>query len=298
MRPNTAPLPLIVLMLLLACPAPRAQAQSQEEMRTLALFYPKEELVVTPTRNPKPVSQVAENITVVTAEEIEAMNAHTVAEVLHRVPGVFVNFSQDFGATSLLGIQGSEDRHVLVLLDGIRWNFLAGANAETNNIPVDIVDRIEIIKGPASSAWGSSLGGVVNIITKPTGFENGVHGEARLSYGEAAATHAGAQAWGRKDTFGFYVYGGMQSGDGLRGDRAFDAGSLFSKCDLGTREARLSVSAGYSAPENDLGRFPSQDIHQTSDNSTFFANAALDLKPGSRRALNINCLLFFPGHHH
>ena len=57
-------------------------APSQEEMEVLRLFYKEKDLVVSSTRHPKPVSQVAENITVVTAKEIEEMNAHTVAEVL------------------------------------------------------------------------------------------------------------------------------------------------------------------------------------------------------------------------
>ena len=121
-------------------------------MQILRLFYNEKDLVVSPTRYPKPISQVAENITVITAKNIEDMNAHTVAEVLNRVPGIFVNFNQDFGATSLFHIQGSWPRHVLVLLDGIPWNYLNSGSVETNSIPTGIIERIEIIKGPASSA--------------------------------------------------------------------------------------------------------------------------------------------------
>src|SRR4030042_2271430 len=89
----------LVICFFFQCP-PLA-AQSEEEMKVLSMFYRDKDLVVTPTRYPKPISQVAENITVVTAAEIEQMNAHTVAEVLSRVNGLFVNFNQDFGATSL-----------------------------------------------------------------------------------------------------------------------------------------------------------------------------------------------------
>jgi len=156
-------------------------AQSEEEMKILRMFCKGKDLVVSPTRHPKPISRVAENITVVTAREIEEMNAHTVAEVLNRVPGVFVNFNQDFGAASLIYIQGSEERHVLVLLDGVAWNFLADGHAETNSIPVGIIERIEVIKGPASSAWGSSLGGVINIITRPARTTRGPTGSIRGS---------------------------------------------------------------------------------------------------------------------
>ena len=139
-----------------------AASQSLDEMRLLDIYFHPKDLVISATRHPKPIAKTAENITIVTAEEIRNMNAHSVADVLNRVPGLFVNYNQDFAAPSLIKIQGSDEHHVLVLLDGVRWNFLAGGNAEVNSIPVDIIDRIEVVRGPASSAWGSSLGGVVN----------------------------------------------------------------------------------------------------------------------------------------
>lgn len=255
-----------------------AGAQSSEEMRMLELFYEKKDLVITPTRYPKPIYQVAENITVITSIEIEAMNAHTVAEVLRRVPGIFVNSSQDFGAASLLSIQGSEDRHATVFLDGVRWNFLSGGNAETNTIPVGVIDRIEIIKGPASSAWGSSLGGVINIITKRTGRKETPHGNVQLSYGESGSLDAGVQAFGKESILGYYLYAGKQGSGGLRGNRDMESVSLFSKVTIElSKQADFNFSFGYSEPENDLGSFPSGDIRSDSDGKTLHANASLDL---------------------
>ena len=52
------------------------------------MYYKEEELVITPTRNPKPLSQTAENITIITLDEIEAMNAHTLTDILKNIPGV------------------------------------------------------------------------------------------------------------------------------------------------------------------------------------------------------------------
>ncbi|MFA7403913.1 MAG: TonB-dependent receptor plug domain-containing protein [Pelobacteraceae bacterium] len=127
----------------------------------LLMFWEEKELYVqTATRSEKPITQVAENMTVITAKEIEAMNANTISEVLARVPGVFVDFSSnEYMSSAQLHIQGSESRHVTVLLDGMPVNLISGGNAETNFIPLRIVERIEIIKGAASSAWGSALGG-------------------------------------------------------------------------------------------------------------------------------------------
>ncbi len=265
------------------------RAQSPEEMRMLEMFYEKKDLVITPTRYPKPINQVAENITVITSEEIDDMNAHTVAEVLRLSPGVFVSSSRDFGANALLSIQGSADRHVVVLLDGIRWNFLSGSNAETSTIPVGIIDRIEIIKGPASSAWGSSLGGVINIITKRAGRDKAPHGSVQVSYGESGSLDASAQAFGKTNILGYYLYAGKQESGGLRDNRDMNSVSLFSKFDMALgKDADLNFSFGYSEPENDHGSFPSEDYRSDSDNKAIYADTALNIDLTTRSTLNIS----------
>jgi vitamin B12 transporter len=252
-------------------------AQYEEEMKILRMFYEEKDLVVSPTRHPKRISQVAENITVVTADEIEEMNAHTVAEVLNRVPGLFINFNQDFGAASLVQTQGSDERHVLVLMDDIPWNFLASGAAETNSIPVGIIEKIEVIKGPASSAWGSSLGGVINIITKPAGNTTSPTGSIRASYGEEDTQDYRAEVSGSAGPVGYYVFAGRQNSDGLMSSRYFDNHSLYSKFHIPfSKDVGMSLSMGYSDPEIGLGDFPSADITSTGASRVFFATASLD----------------------
>jgi len=262
-------------LLFLFCPP--SFAQSEEEMQVLQMFYKEKELVVSATRNPKPISQVAENVTVITAKDIENMNAHTVADVLNRIPGLFINYNQDFGAPSLLLIQGSEERHVLVVVDGIRWNSLASGAAETNSIPVGIIERIEVIKGPASSSWGSSLGGVVNIITKTAGNTTRPSGSLSASYGERETQDYKAQVAGLAGPVGYYVYAGRQDSDGLRASRNFETYSLYSKFHLPlSSKVTTDFTLGYSEPEMKVGDFPSSDITQRGANRTFFATASLD----------------------
>jgi len=261
--------------LFLFCPP--SFAQSEEEMQVLQMFYKEKDLVVSATRNPKPISQVAENITVITAKDIENMNAHTVADVLNRIPGLFINYNQDFGAPSLLLIQGSEERHVLVVVDGIKWNSLAGGAAETNSIPVGIIERIEVIKGPASSSWGSSLGGVVNIITKDAGNTTRPSGSLSASYGERETQDYKAQVAGLAGPVGYYVYAGRQDSDGLRASRSFETYSLYSKVHLPiSSKINTDFTLGYSEPEMKVGNFPSADITQRGANRIFFATASLN----------------------
>ena len=268
-----------------------AMAQLDREIQILEAFYSEDDLVTASTRFPKPRSRTADNVTVITAEEIEAMGAHTVADVLKYIPGVLVSSSQDFGAASLITVQGSEDRHVLVLLDGVRWNFLSGGNAETNTIPVGIIDRIEIIKGPASSAWGSSLGGLINIITKAAGTTRTPSGVVQASYGEAGSLDAGAHLSGKAGPLGYYLFAGRQESGGLRKGRDFDSIHLFSKFSLQLPEdTALTLSLGFSEPNNDFGAFPSGGITSDSNNRNFFVNTTFNMDISN--ALKLNATAF------
>ncbi len=238
---------LFCFTLTMVCLCQTFAAQPEEEMQILRMYYKEKDLVVSPTRHPKPISQVAENITVITAKEIEEMNAHTVAEVLNRTSGIFVDFNQDFGSSSRVYIQGSEPMHVLVLVDGIAWNFLSSGAAETNSIPVGIIKRIEVIKGPASSAWGSSLGGVINIITKQAGNTERPAGSIRASYGEKKTQDYRAEFSGQLGTVGCYFFAGRQESDGLRSSRYFDNDSLYAKFNIPVaRDVDVGLTIGYS----------------------------------------------------
>ena len=279
---------LFFMVVAIAYPCHYAAAQTEEEMKILSMFYKEEELVVTPTRHPKPISQVAENITVITSEEIEAMNAHTVAEVLNRVIGLFVNSNQDFGATSLLHIQGSEQRHVLVLLDGVPWNLLSDGAAETNSIPVGIIERIEVIKGPASSTWGSSLGGVVNILTKPAGDTERPTGSISASYGEENTQDYRGEISGKAGPVGYFLYAGSQESDGLRDSRYFDNDIFYSKLEVTPSEnVEANFRVGYGDLDVKSGDFPSADITSTGTVRTFFAAASLDAIITRELSLNL-----------
>lgn len=253
-------------------------AQSEEEMQLLRMFYKDKDLVVSSTRNEKNISQVAENITVITSQEIENMNAHSVADALNRVPGVSVGSNQDFVTGSLITIQGSEYRHVLVMVDDIPWNSIAGANAETSSIPIGAVERIEIIKGPASSAWGSSLGGVINIITKKAGTEEKPSGSVRASYGKAKSQDYRGEISGKAGTVGYYLYAGHKASNGLVSTRYFDGQQFLSKIGMPIlQKGELGLEAGYSSSKIGFGDFTSNDINSSAALRTFHAIASLKL---------------------
>src|SRR4030066_2563258 len=238
-----------------------AYAQIEEEMKILRMFYKEEELVVTPTRYPKPISQTAENITVITAEQIESMNAHTLTDVLNTVPGIQVDMRGGPGSVANARIQGSEFRHVLVMIDGVTLNNLSDRFADISAIPVQIIERIEIIKGPASSSWGSSLGGMINIITKNPAQAKKIEGTLSASYGERNTGDYRAEITGKVGNFGYYVYGGDPIFAGFRSSTHFYENNVYTKLQWDiTEKARLLFTFGYNKGNRGLGEIPDEDI--------------------------------------
>lgn len=262
--------------------------QLQTEMDELGLYLGADQLVETATGNPKPINQVAENVTIITAEEIEAMNAHTVAEVLNRVNGLFVDGSAtDFGNRSSIHIQGSGYDHVLVLLDGMRWGYVSYDYPETNTIPVQIIKRIEVIKGPASSTWGSSLGGVVNIITKETGNTTKPKGTLSGTYGEHSTSDLRADLAGLAGPVGYYLYAGRQESDGIRDTRFFDSQTFYGKLSLPLpANMELRGTMGYSRPDYKYLYLAEFDDQSEFNDQVFYAT--LDFTAPLAESLTLN----------
>lgn len=250
-----------------------------EKDTSLNLYYDDEELVESATRAPKPISQVAENVTIITAQEIEDMNAHTVSEVLDRVAGMFNSFgSREIIPSGSFSVHNSESEQVTVLIDGIRWRYTYDIT-ETNQIPVRIIKRIEVIKGPASSTWGSSLGGVVNIITRDTGKEGKPTGLVSGSYGEFATHDLRADTAGRTGKVGYYLYAGSTETDGGMNHRYFRNKSVYGKTDLElTKDTRLTVSGGYTAPESKYLHWQRMGFDGYTEERDFFVSGALDMQ--------------------
>ncbi|MFO0752516.1 MAG: TonB-dependent receptor [Thermodesulfovibrionales bacterium] len=266
------------ILLLFSCCTVRAQTEEEE---VLALFFGQNELVVTPTRDLKPASQTAENISVVTAEQIGMMNAHTLADALYFTPGVQVHRQGGPGSISTVHIQSSENRHVTVLLDGVTMSSVGENIAELGILPVQNIERIEIIKGPASSAWGSSLGGVINIITKSgrSGREPG--GTLSASYGQGSTGDFRGEAYGGKGRFGYYLSAGRLQTAGFREKDDFSGENLYAKLSYASTEnSALTFSFGYSAASRGVFEWRENNLSQDEMAKVRFFSLSFAASPG------------------
>ena len=114
------------------------------------------------------VLDTAKNITIVTQEEIQAKGANTVAEALRGVPGLTIS-TLDGGepAFDLRGYGATAYQNTLILIDGIPLNNIQGSGYYTSQIPVNMIDKIEIIPSGGAVMYGEgAAGGIINIITK------------------------------------------------------------------------------------------------------------------------------------
>jgi len=128
---------------------------------------PMEQIVVTATRTATTVLDSPDHVTVISAAEIEASGAVSVADVLEQAAGVEISDNGTLGSVQSVRIRGSTSAQVLVLVDGVRLNDSRQGGADLSQLELNDIERIEVLRGGTSALYGAdALGGVVNIITK------------------------------------------------------------------------------------------------------------------------------------
>lgn len=186
-----------------------AHAESLPEEKSLLLGT----VVVTATRVEVPTQEAASSFTVIDGKTIEEKHYRSVLEVLRDVPGLHIVQSGGAGGTTSAFLRGGESRHTLVLIDGIQVNSPTTGAYNFSDLTTENIERIEVIRGPQSTLYGSSaIGGVIHIITKKgTGpatssvsFEGGSFGSYRQTIQLSGSSDQGYYAFSaaRFDTEG------------------------------------------------------------------------------------------------
>ncbi|MBI5460939.1 MAG: TonB-dependent receptor [Gammaproteobacteria bacterium] len=124
-------------------------------------------VIVTATRTEQPADHALASVAVIDRQTIEQSQAHDAAELLRQYAGIDVARNGGPGQTTSVFIRGAESNHTLVLLDGVKLNPGTIGTAALQNIDPAVIERIEIVKGPRSTLYGSdAIGGVINIVTR------------------------------------------------------------------------------------------------------------------------------------
>ena len=151
-----------------ACSALAQSAPATGELLAQNLRAPSlAETVVAATRTPQPLSDLVADISIVDRETIESSGATGLADLLARLPGVEFSRNGGPGATTGVFLRGAESRFTAVYIDGVRIDSQSTGGAPWESIPLGLIDRIEVLRGPAGAVYGSdAMGGVVQIFTK------------------------------------------------------------------------------------------------------------------------------------
>lgn len=188
-------------------------------------------VTVTATRTPLRVDQAIAEVSVLERADIERTEARSLAELLSQQVGLQFASNGGLGKTASLFIRGLEARHTLLLVDGVRVTSATVGSPSLDNLPLEAIERIEIVRGPMSALYGNgAMGGVIQIFTRRG--SQGLAGNAKL----AAGSHGYGQA-----------AGGFVFGNGF-----FDAAAQLQHTDVQGRSAtNPNVPFGSHDPDDD-----------------------------------------------
>ena len=213
-----------------------AEGESQKESQL-------NEVIVTASLMPVQLHQSGNAISVISAEDIENSRAAIVSDLLRNVPSLAISRNGVLGSSTQLRMRGAEGNHVLVMIDGVEVNDAAQAD-EFNwaHLSSENIEKIEVIRGPQSSLWGSdAVSGVVNIITKKadTPFQGSLFTEA----GSFGTQNSGFALGSRGDNYHINLSGSQISSEGENISRQGDE-------EDGYKNSTLNLTAGWEVLDN------------------------------------------------
>ncbi len=173
---------------------------ASEPISVSSAHYPREgTVVVTANRSPVALDQTLASVDVITRDEIEASATHDVFDLLRAVPGLDIVRGGSQGQQTSVFLRGANSSHALVLIDGVRVAALGTGAFAWEQLALNQIERIEIVRGPRAALWGSdAIGGVIQFFTRRT---DGADASLGVGNHEAFAADVGA-GW-RNERGGF-----------------------------------------------------------------------------------------------
>ena len=201
---------------------------------------PLEPIVVTATRTPASTGSLANGVTVLDGDALRAAGLTTLGEALRGVPSLAEAQSGSFGGVTSLFLRGGQSNDVRVLVDGVPLNE-AGGSVDLSALPLEDVERIEVVRGPVSVLYGSdAASGVIQVFTRRGGA--GLHGEAEIVGGSYGAREARGDVGGGSTAVTWSVGGATTRTDGVYAfNSGFRTSSLAGQLALAS-DARTDVS--------------------------------------------------------
>jgi vitamin B12 transporter len=209
-----------------------------------------DEVIITATRRSESLTTTLASASVVTRADIEARQYASFDRLLADVPGVVISNNGGVGKASSLFIRGAESDHSLVLINGRRAGSATLGTVAIQDIPLELIERVEIVRGPRSSAYGAdALGGVVQVFTRRGVAGGGLRPELTAGVGSNGTQRASAAVGSRNERGDWQLGLSWMESDGTNSCRGAGA-PVFAGCftnepdDDGYRNASVSLRGG------------------------------------------------------
>jgi vitamin B12 transporter len=232
------------------------QSEISEEPETIEL----EPTVITGTTMPTSMTHLPASVTVITKEQMELMQKINITEILRQVPGLHIDQAGARGGVSSVYLRGGDPNYTVVLIDGVKINDPTnnrGGSFDFSTLNVDNIERIEIVRGPLSSIYGSdAMSGVIHMITlrdagkvvRSLEIYGGRHGDYR----------ALLQTRGRLDRVNYSLSGSyLDNGEPVEGSEFINK----------TYNANLSVDLPHQAQLRSMVRYADSHLESYPDDS-------------------------------
>lgn len=238
-----------------------------------------EPIVVSANRSSFSMDHTAQSMSVYTQDDLQNLPAQNLADALSYMPGVSIDPTGPMGQASSVSMRGASSRQVLVMVDGIPFNNQLSGQANLSEIPLADIDRIEVIRGGDSSAWGSSLGGVINVITKSTGVGQKPQATLTSEFGSYGETKNSLDVSGGIGNFGFISMGSFLHSGGNLADSLTQETKNYTKVSYILNDAvKFNASYGYSGSNLNYG--PTEGLIFKQPYITRYGQANLQLDKG------------------
>lgn len=245
--------PTVLCLALTLCLPSLAHGQANADKTATDL----DNVVVTATRTAITADAALAAVEVIDRAQIEHSGAHSLQELLRGRAGITIVNQGGLGKLSTLFMRGTESDHTLFLIDGIRIGSPTSGLASLQDLPLEQIERIEIVRGPRSSLYGAdAIGGVIQIFTRRGAASAGVHGRARLGAGSHGLREASAGVDVRGARGGIGIDVAHQSTDGI--NACTGSSVVFAGCFIapgtqldqdGYRNNSATVRADFTASE-------------------------------------------------
>ncbi|HTF56005.1 MAG TPA: TonB-dependent receptor plug domain-containing protein, partial [Planctomycetota bacterium] len=257
-----------------------------------------QEVVVTAKRTESDLLETPAGVTLIAREDIDKSNAHTVVDLLQGRAGLFVTKNSTTPQDSVVDVRGFNNgggngQRLLVLVDGRKVNSVSGSQTDWASIPLENVERIEILRGPAASLYGDgAVAGVILIVTRRPTKEPSASLEA--GFGSFRTYRSSGSYRATEGPLGISLFAGRETSDGFRVNSAFNgenatalltydlAPKAQSHLKLGLHDDHRERPGTLTEAEIDqLGRKGSTTLGDQANVRNGFADLGLDLELSS-----------------